>query len=58
VKWPAPIDRRIRLRDEEILFTVSSQILDLIGDPTVRHLAIRCFDKTKLIDARERCSLN
>jgi hypothetical protein len=49
----SPIDGRIRLRDEEVLFTVSSQILDLIGDPAVRHLAIRCFDKTKLIDARK-----
>ena len=49
----ASVNRRIRLRDEEVLFTVSSQILDLIGDPAVRHLAIRCFDKTKLIDSRE-----
>src|SRR6516165_5586844 len=49
----APIDGRIRLRDEEVLLTVSSQILDLIGDAAVRHLAIRCFNKTKLVDARE-----
>ena len=49
----APIDRRIRLRHEEVLFTVSSEILDLIGDSAVRHLTIWRFDKTKLIDARE-----
>src|SRR5436305_9734322 len=49
----ALIDWRIRLRDEEVLFTISSEIIDLVGDPAVRHLAIWCFDKTKLIDARE-----
>src|SRR5262249_60559978 len=48
-----PVDGCIRLCDEEVLFTVSSKILDLIGDPAVRHLAIRCFDETKLIDARK-----
>src|SRR6478672_8207292 len=49
----AAIDRRIRLRYEEVLFTVSSEILDPVGDPTIHNLAIGCFDETKLVDARE-----
>src|SRR5262245_24686613 len=50
----AAIHRRIRLRHEEVLFTVSSEILDLISDPTVHDLPIRRFDKAKFVDARER----
>src|SRR5262245_3736997 len=50
----AAIHRRICLRYEEVLFTVSSEILDLIGDSTVHDLSIRRFDKAKFVDARER----
>src|SRR4051812_3832797 len=49
----AAIDRCIRLRYEIVLFTISGQIVDLICYPAVRHLAIWCLDKTKLINARE-----
>src|SRR5262249_19834862 len=49
----APVDRRICLRHEEALFAISSQILDLVRDSAVNDLAIRRFDETKFIDARE-----
>src|SRR5207248_9618816 len=49
----ATIDSRIRLRHENTLFTVSGQILDFICDAAVHHLAIRCLDKAKLINARD-----
>src|SRR6516164_11860425 len=50
----AAIHRRIRLGYEEVLFTISSEILDPVGNPAVHDLAIGCFDKAKLVDARER----
>jgi len=49
----APVDRRIRLCDEEVLITVSCEILDVISDAAVYYLAIRRFDKTKLVDTRK-----
>src|SRR5436190_19579900 len=49
----APIDRRIRLCDEEVFITVSCEIFDLISDAAVYYLAIRRFDKTKLVDTRK-----
>src|ERR1044071_1100767 len=50
----AALDRRIRLRHKKVLFTVSGEILDLISDSTAYHLAVRCFNETKLVNTRER----
>ena len=50
----ASVDRRVRLRDEEVFFTIAGQIIDLIGHATVFDFAVRRFDKTEFVDARER----
>src|ERR1041385_917879 len=48
------VHRRIRLGDEEILFAIAGQIIDLIGDAAFLHFAIRRFDETEFVDPRER----
>ena len=45
---------RVRLRYEKIFFTIASQIIDLIGDATFLHLAVRRFDKSEFVDPRKR----
>jgi len=49
----APVNRRIGLRNEKILFAISSKIFDLIHHATLFHFPIRRLDETKLVDARE-----
>ena len=49
----AAVNRRVRLRDQVIFLLIASQIIDLVRDATIRDLAIRRFDETKFIDARE-----
>ena len=51
---PLSVDRRVRLRDEEILFAIAGQIIDLIGHAAVLDFAVRRFDETEFVDARER----
>src|SRR5437764_3654574 len=45
---------RVRLSDEEIFFTIAGQIIDLIGDATFLHLAVRRFDESEFVDPRKR----
>src|SRR4029077_21245358 len=47
------VDRRVRLRDQVVLFLIAGEIVDLIRDPAIRHLAIRRFDETKFVDPCE-----
>ena len=47
------VDRSVRLRDEEILFAIRGQIIDLSRYTTFFDLAIWCFDKTELVDPRK-----
>src|SRR6476646_1345451 len=45
---------RVRLGDKEIFFAIAGQIIDLIRDATLLHLAVRRFDETEFVDPRER----
>ena len=47
------VDRRVRLRDEEVLFAIACQVIDLIGDPAFFDLAIGRLDKSKFVDPRK-----
>src|SRR5438552_16340583 len=47
------VNRRVRLRDKVVFFLIASQIVDIIRDTAVRDFAIRCFNETKLVYARE-----
>src|SRR5438094_688418 len=49
----ASVHRRVRLRNEEILFPIARQIIDIVGNATVVNLAIRRFDETEFVDARK-----
>src|SRR5947208_15245711 len=49
----ASVNRRIGLRNEEILLAISSKIFDLIGHAALFHLTIGRFDKAELIDSRK-----
>src|SRR5207249_11806077 len=49
----ASVNRRIGLRNEEILLAISSKIFDLIGHAALVPLTIGRFDKAELIDARK-----
>src|ERR1051326_8257109 len=49
----APIDRRVRLRDEIIFFLIAGQIINVVRDAAVGDLAIRSFDETELVDPRK-----
>ena len=48
------VNGSIRLRHEKVLFTVGSEIVDLIRHAALFHFAVRRLDKPELIDARER----
>src|SRR3954471_6477118 len=48
------IHGRVRLGDEEILFAIAGQIIDLIGNPALVALAVRRFDKSEFVDPRKR----
>ena len=48
------VDRRVRLRDDEILFAVGGEIIDLLGHAAVFDFAVRRFDEAEIVDARER----
>ena len=47
------INRRIRLRHDELLLAVGGQVFNFFGDPAVLHFAIRRFKKTEFVDARK-----
>ena len=49
----AAVNRRVRLGDQVIFFLIPSQVIDVIRDPAISDLAIRCLNETKLIDPRE-----
>src|ERR1700734_1089232 len=51
----ATVDRRIRLRDDELFLAVSREKFDVFRHATILDLAIRRFEKTEFIDARKRC---
>src|SRR5271165_1745485 len=44
------IDRRIRLRNEIVLFPVRGQIIDLGSHPAIFNPAVWSLDKSKLVD--------
>src|SRR3954452_6126154 len=44
------IHGRVRLGDEEILFAIARQVIDLIGDASLVHLAVRRFDEPEFVD--------
>ena len=48
------VDRRVRLRDDVLVFLVGRQVVDLVGDPAVRYLPVRGFDETERVHASER----
>ena len=50
------VHRRVGLRDEEILFAIAGQIIDLIGHAAFLDFAVRRFDETEFVDARESAS--
>ena len=51
----APIvQRRISLGDDKRLLAIGRQVIDVTGDAPLLRLAIRRFDKTEVVDARER----
>src|SRR6185503_690075 len=52
-KPPSSVNWRVCLRDEEVLFAIASEIVNLIRHAAVFHLAIRRLDKAEFIDARE-----
>src|SRR5260221_5603662 len=49
----ATVNRRIRLRDDKLFLAVSREKFDVFTDATVLDFAIRRFEKTEFIDARE-----
>src|SRR5438270_5196388 len=49
----AAVNRRVRLRYQIIFFLIARQVIDRVRNATIRDLAIRRFDKTKVVDARE-----
>src|SRR5437016_3954249 len=50
----ASINRRVCLRDQVVLFPISSEIIDLVSHATVMNFAIRRLDETEFVDPRER----
>jgi hypothetical protein len=48
------VNRRVRLRDNELLLAVGGQEINVIGDAPVFDLAIRRFEEAEIVDARER----
>ena len=50
---PFLVDRRIGLRDEEVLFPVAGEVIDLVGDAAILDLAIGRFDEAEIVDPRE-----
>src|SRR5262249_2775986 len=49
----AAVNRRVGLRNEKILFTISCKIFNLIRNAALFHVAIRCLNETKLVDSRK-----
>ena len=49
----AAVNRRVRLRDDVLLLAVGGQVFDLFRDAAILGLAIRRFEKTEFVDARE-----
>ncbi len=49
----AAVDRRIRLRDQIIFLAIAGEIFDFVRHAAVLDLAIRRFDETEFVDARE-----
>src|SRR5437588_2639709 len=49
----APINWCVSLGDEIVLFAIAGEIFDLIGHAPVMNLAVRRFDKSKLVDSRK-----
>ncbi len=47
------VDRRIRHRDDEVLFLVGGEVIDLRGHLAVDHLAVGGLDEAELVDAGE-----
>ena len=45
--------RRAGLRDDEVLFLVGGEVIDLVGDLAVGDLAVRRLDEAEFVDARE-----
>ncbi len=50
----AAVNRRIRLRDDVLLLAVGGQIFNVFRDAAILDLAVRRFEKTEFVDARER----
>ena len=49
---PALVELRVRLRDHELAFLDRRQVMDLVGDLALDHLAIRRFEEAVLVGAR------
>jgi hypothetical protein len=48
------VDGRVGLGDDEVFFTIGGEIIEMAGDTTLLHLAVRSFDEAEIVDARER----
>ena len=47
---PSGVERRGGLGDDVLLFLVSGEVHDLVGDPAVDHLAVRRLDEAVVVD--------
>ena len=45
------VERSVGLSDQDLCFVVGREVLDLIGDNTLRHQAVRGLDETERVDA-------
>ena len=50
---PVVGERLVRLRDDEPVFLVRSQVVDLLGGDAAFHLAVRRLDEAERVDLRE-----
>ena len=49
----AAVDRRVRLRDQEIFLAIAGQIFNLVGHASVLDFSIRRLNESELVDSRE-----
>ena len=52
-KIAAVVDNRVGLRNDVTIFVVGREILDVVGDPAVRNLAVRRLDEPERVDTRK-----
>ena len=48
---PFGVNLGIRLGDVEVLVTITAEVFDLIGNPTINDFAVWCFDESEFIDS-------